>query len=973
MSDVDTHPAFEHIRSREVATLNLTVHEFAHRKTGAMHFHLAMPHKENVFMLALRTVPMDSKGVAHILEHTALCGSERFPVRDPFFLMIRRSLNTFMNAFTTSDYTAYPFASQNRQDFGNLLDIYLDAVFFARLDPLDFAQEGHRLEFDEADDPTSNLVYRGIVFNEMKGDSSSPISVLDNQLKKILYPSTTYHFNSGGDPRDIPDLTYEQLLSFYKSHYHPSNAVFMTFGDMKAADLQNEFETKALARFSRSDDKIEVGIEQRFHHTVRAEERYAVDDDSDLNNKTHVVMAWLLGPNTDLKLLLKCNLLSDVLLNTSASPLRMALENTSFGGAPSPLCGLEETHREMSFICGLEGSNLDSADDVEKLIISTLEKVIEKGIEKEKLEACLHQLELTHREIGGDGFPFGLQLIFSCMPAAIHRGDPIDLLDLDPVLESLRKEIEKPDFIQKLVQEILLDNKHRVRLCLYPDPKLNERNQIAEEEELSAKKNALTSEETKKIIQLTQELQNRQNREEPIDVLPKVGLRDIPASFDVPTGITTQSTAGVAVSHFEAGTSGLVYHQVVCGLPQLGSRELRHLPLFTHIVSELGSANRSYIETQHIQHSVSGGISAYSAVRGSVSDPNNVMANVTYSSRSLNRHTKSMMAILEDTFFKPNFSEVSRIRDLIKQIRIRREGSITGAGHTLAMSAASSYFRPISLLNHHLSGLEGIRGLKLLDDNLDNQSDLEEFVGSFGRLHGSLVDSSRELLLVSDPGFSHRALELLEEHWHEVPMGQVDSNLQVPFAGTSKDQAWLTATQVNFCASAFQTVSEDHADAPPLSVLAGVLRNGYLHRVIREQGGAYGGGAGHDSANGVFRFYSYRDPNLMSTFDAFGDSIKWVLDSKLSFDLVEESILGIISSIDAPASPAGEARQAFHNKWFGRDASYRQTMRKNVLSVSVEDVQRVASEYLSKTCARVAVTSEINSGELDDSFVISQI
>ena len=204
-------------------------------------------------------------------------------------------------------------------------------------------------------------------------------------------------------------------------------------------------------------------------------------------------------------------------------------------------------------------------------------------------------------------------------------------------------------------------------------------------------------------------------------------------------------------------------------------------------------------------------------------------------------------------------------------------------------------------------------------------------------------------------------------------MGQVDLNLQVPFAGTSKDQVWLTATQVNFCASAFQTVSEDHADAPPLSVLAGVLRNGYLHRVIREQGGAYGGGAGHDSANGVFRFYSYRDPNLMSTFDAFGDSIKWVLDSKISFDLVEESILGIISSIDAPASPAGEARQAFHNKWFGRDASYRQTMRKNVLSVSVEDVQRVASEYLSKTCARVAVTSEINSGELDDSFVISQI
>ena len=208
-----------HIRSHSIDHLNLTVHEFEHGKTGAMHFHFGMPHTENVFMVALRTVPMDSTGVAHILEHTALCGSEKFPVRDPFFLMIRRSLNTFMNAFTTSDYTAYPFASQNAQDFQNLLEIYLDAVFFARLDSLDFAQEGHRIEFENPEDDSSDLVYRGVVYNEMKGDSSSVISVLYDKLKQHLYPSATYHFNSGGDPTVIPDLTYDQLLDFYKSHY----------------------------------------------------------------------------------------------------------------------------------------------------------------------------------------------------------------------------------------------------------------------------------------------------------------------------------------------------------------------------------------------------------------------------------------------------------------------------------------------------------------------------------------------------------------------------------------------------------------------------------------------------------------------------------------------------------------------------------------------------------------------------------
>ena len=312
-TQVRSHPAFELKRSRRVETLDLTVHEFEHRNTGAMHYHLAIPQKENVFMVALRTVPMDSRGVAHILEHTALCGSERFPVRDPFFLMIRRSLNTFMNAFTTSDYTAYPFASQNAQDFRNLLDIYLDAVFFSRLDPLDFAQEGHRVEFEVADDPSSDLVYRGVVYNEMKGDSSSVISVLYDNLKTHLYPTTTYHYNSGGDPDYIPELTYEQLLAFYKSHYHPSNAIFMTFGDMPAYDLQAEFETKALSRFSRSDVKIQVGPEQRIKQTVRVVAPYAIDDASDLSDKTHIVMAWLLGPNTDLELLLKCNLLAEYL------------------------------------------------------------------------------------------------------------------------------------------------------------------------------------------------------------------------------------------------------------------------------------------------------------------------------------------------------------------------------------------------------------------------------------------------------------------------------------------------------------------------------------------------------------------------------------------------------------------------------------------------------------------------------------
>jgi Zn-dependent M16 (insulinase) family peptidase len=284
------HPAFTPLRQQTIDSLNIRVEQFEHTATGAMHYHLAADYSENVFLVAQRTVPQDSTGVAHILEHTALCGSERYPVRDPFFMMLRRSLNTFMNAFTSSDWTAYPFASQNRKDFDNLLQVYLDAVFFSRLDPLDFAQEGHRVEFAEPDNPESDLVFKGVVFNEMKGAMSSVTSTLWQKLCEQLFPSTTYHYNSGGDPEHIPDLSYQQLVDFYRSHYHPSNSIFMTFGDIPAAELQAVFEERALQRFQRLDQRIQVRAERRLDAPLRIEDCYAFDESGSTDNRTHLVM-----------------------------------------------------------------------------------------------------------------------------------------------------------------------------------------------------------------------------------------------------------------------------------------------------------------------------------------------------------------------------------------------------------------------------------------------------------------------------------------------------------------------------------------------------------------------------------------------------------------------------------------------------------------------------------------------------------
>ena len=413
-----SHPAFEHIRSEHIRSLDIDLHEFRHIDTGTPHVHLAADNPENVFLVGLRTIPTDSTGVAHILEHTVLCGSEKYPVRDPFFMMIRRSLNTFMNAFTSSDWTAYPFASQNRKDFFNLLDVYLDAVFFSRLHELDFAQEGHRVEFEKPDDPSSPLVFKGVVFNEMKGAMSAPTSFLWQTLTKHLFPNNTYHHNSGGDPEAIPDLSYQQLKNFYDTHYHPSNAVLMTYGDIPAQELQARFQLQVLSRFKPLDRTISVADAKRYHSPVRVEEAYATQE-TETGDKTHIVVGWLLGSSVDLDQRLRAHLLSSVLLDNSASPLMQTLEKSDLGTSPSPLCGLEDSAKEMVFACGLEGSNPEQTEAVESLILDTLADVVSNGVPQSQIEAVLHQLELSQREIRGDGMPFGLQLVLSGLSTAM--------------------------------------------------------------------------------------------------------------------------------------------------------------------------------------------------------------------------------------------------------------------------------------------------------------------------------------------------------------------------------------------------------------------------------------------------------------------------------------------------------------------------------------------------------------------------
>jgi len=894
-----------------------------------------------------------------------LCGSDKYPVRDPFFMMTRRSLNTFMNAMTSSDWTAYPFASQNDKDFDNLLSVYLDAVFFARLDEMDFAQEGHRVEFEEMEDSATDLVYKGVVFNEMKGAMSSPVSQLWQKISKHLFPTTTYHYNSGGEPAEITSLSYEQLKTFYTSHYHPSNAIFMTFGDLDVSELQGKIDQQALAKFDKQDQQWSVPLEQRLAAPMRIEESYSVetDDADELADKTHHVIAWLLGESANLKEQLEAHLLSQLLLDNSASPLRKALEKCEFATAPSPMCGLEDSNREMSFMCGIEGSNVIDADAFEKLVFEVLNDVADKGVEQEEIDSVLHQLEFHQREIGGDSHPYGMQLIFSGMSAATHYGDPVAMINIEPALEALKEDVKDPEFVQNLVKDLLLSNRHFIRLSLRPDSELGAEELRIEKDKLAKMKAELSEQDAQAIVQQSLDLKARQEQEDDSELLPSVGLEDVPTEIKYPEAdsdeVRQQAKLADNIVSYSTGTNGIVYQQLITNLPALNTEELQLLPLLGYTWTEVG-ATGNYLEQQQKQAAYCGGISSYASIKPkAISEDNQqdeMLAYYTFSGKALASNQQEFSELMRETVLQADFSDAERIGELTGQISARRLQGITGNGHGLAMQVAAAQVSEHAAMMSDISGLPLTQRLKQAQQE-DSSKRSEQLAKELQALQQKVISQPTEVLLIQDK-------EQLSAHAQSVASWQQDY-AESPFNIAQADAAslassalhnyWMVDSQVNFCAMAFPTVNQLHPDAPALSVAAGILRNGFLHTAIREQGGAYGAGASQDSNLGIFKFYSYRDPRIEGTFDDFKASISWILNDAKDEGLVEQSILGIIGSMDRPSSPAGEAKLIHHALKSGRTPERRLAYRQGLLSVTLADVKRVIETYLLSAEGKKAV------------------
>ena len=943
-----SYKTFEYIRDIFIPSLNVNISQHRHHITGAEHYHIKSENIENVFLVGFRTVPMDSTGIAHVLEHTVLCGSEKYPVRDPFFMMTRRSLNTFMNAFTSSDWTAYPFATQNKKDFNNLLDVYLDSVFFSRLDSLDFAQEGHRMVFSKENNTESPLVYKGVVYNEMKGALSSPSRQLCDLLYRYLFSAdSTYHYNSGGDPESIVDLTYTDLISFYKKHYHPSNSFFMTYGDIPAGEHQRAFEEKVLSRFEAMDDFIEVRALKPSYSPIKVVHSYPLDIKSTGKQSYHV-LGWVLGENHDLKSAFKMQILSDVLMDNSSSPLMEALEKTTLGASPAQICGLDGEGRENVFICGIEGSAPENGEKFKCLVISTLEGIAKNGISQEKLEAVLHQFEISQREMSGGGYPYGLKLMLSMIPFCVHRGDVIAAVDIDKVLDELRQDIKDPDFIKNLVKDNLLENQHQVLLTLNPDETLTERKTLFNKKYLMSIREKLSTKEKEEIIELAGALKSRQEQVDDDGILPQVTINDVPTDLvKVNCKVITRGRC----KYYEQETNGILYQKIIVNLPKLSDEELNILWLYGQCLPELGAGDVNYMEMQEMQARFTGGFSAYIDINGKPDDENNVAGRLILSGKCLGKNYTKFNELMSNLFNNVRFDDTERLRELVSQISSSQEQKVIDYGHHFAMEAASSGMNSASRLKYHMEGLSGVRYLKDLDVSINESTNLKGLSKSLSSLHNKIIANSQHVLMIGEK----QNQELMESmRLSEQKSDSLDSEFSLDSVSEPVKLGYMMNTQVNFCSQAYKTVPISHSDAPILTVIGGILRNGFLHRSIREQGGAYGAGASQDNDNGVLRLYSYRDPRLTETFNDFKASIVWLKCGEFLDSQIQEAILGVISSLDKPMSPAQEASKDYFDNIHGRNYEMRKEFRIKVLKVSRDDIVRVSNAYLTPKNASIA-------------------
>jgi hypothetical protein len=903
----------------------LAAHAFfyVHEKTGAELLSIVNDDENKVFGVTFRTPPSDSTGVAHILEHSVLCGSRKYPVKEPFVELLKGSLQTFLNAFTYPDRTCYPVASQHLEDFYNLVDIYLDAVFYPRITRQIFMQEGWHYEID----PDGGLLLKGVVFNEMKGAYSSPDHLLAEYSLQSLFPDTPYGLDSGGDPKVIPELTFEQFSSFHSRFYHPSNARFYFCGDdppeRRLAVLDDY-----LREFDRLPVQSEIPAQPGFSEPRRVKRPFASGEQDVSEARGMVTVNWLLAENTDVDTNFSMQVLEYILLGMPGSPLRRALIDSGLGEDLAGE-GLGSELRQGYFSTGLKGVALENLDDVEPLILQTLASIAENGIDPEMVEAALNTIEFRFRENNTGRFPRGLILMLRALTTWLYGGDPTALLAFESPLENVKASAEKPGFLENLIRTLFLENRHRTTLLLVPDPHLGEAEEKAAKERLAEARSAMDQEQIEEISRAAAELEKLQQTPDPPEALasiPVLKREDLePHNKKIPCEeLSIEDTPAL---YHELFTSGIVYLDIGFDLHVLPERYIPFIPLFGRCLVEIGTEKEDFSSLGSRISRITGGISPHT-FNALIRDSRQSASWLFLRTKAVASRLPELVDLMQDILLRVNLDNQGRFTQMLLEEKARLEESLIPGGHQIVSTRLRAHFNEAGKAAEQMGGVSQLFFLRDLVERV--KTDWPSVRENLEHIRQNLINRRAAIVNITANAMDEArdTVAPVLASLPEYPVKRADWDWRNP----GSFETLTIPSQVNYIGKALDLFASGYTFQGSSFAITRYLRNSWLWDQIRVQGGAYGAFCSLDRFGGILTFVSYRDPQADHTLDVYDGAAEYLQTLTLEERELTKSIIGAIGDMDAHMLPDAKGFASLAMYLTGDDERLRQEIRDDVLA-----------------------------------------
>ncbi|MCI8466183.1 MAG: insulinase family protein [Lachnospiraceae bacterium] len=936
---------YEMIEEREIGELNAKAFLLCHKKSGARLFLISNDDENKVFTIGFRTPVRDSTGVPHIMEHSVLCGSKKFPVKDPFVELAKGSLNTFLNAMTYPDKTVYPVASVNDQDFQNLMDVYLDAVFHPNIYKNEkiFRQEGWHYELEEEEGP---LTINGVVYNEMKGVFSSPESVLDRYTRKVLFPDTPYCSESGGEPEEIPSLTYEQFLDFHRTYYHPSNSYIYLYGNMDMEEKLCFLDREYLSHYERQPVDSEIPLQKEFLPKQEYELSYPISMEEETAGKTYLSVNMVVGTALNPRLYVAFQILEYVLLSASGAPLKQALVDAGIG--TDIYGGYDSGVLQPVFSVVAKNTDKEKKKQFLEVIRETLERLSSEGIGDRALEAGINYFEFKYREADFGSYPKGLMYGLQCFDSWLYDDqDPFMHLQFEEIFAYL-KEKRREGFFENLIKEYLLDSLHQAVIVLSPKQGLERERQEALKEALEKRLSAMGPEERKALIRQTRELKEYQQEpssKEELETIPILSREDIKKEA-FPIGGEERMESGVPVLYSDLFTNGIGYMKLIFDVSQVAREDWPYLGFFRYILGLLNTDKHSYQEFSNEVNVETGGIQTSLGCYPLVMQPGNFFATLEISVKAFYKKQDKAMEFIREMIGGSVFEDEKRIYELAARARSRIKEWMLGSGHSAAVVRAGSYYSPISAFGDATTGVEYYELLKALETNFDGEKEK-----LFQKLRALCeVIFRKENLFVSFSGEKEGygsfqsplegLIAELSEHGKKKPF-PLEAIPSGRFILSRKNEGFMTSSQVQYVARSGNFLQEGYPYTGAMRVLQMILSYEYLWIQVRVKGGAYGVMSGL-SRNGDGYFVSYRDPNLGKTNEVFEGVPGYLEKFEADERDMTRYIIGAISHMDVPLTPSGRGSRNTAMYLYGLTDEMLQKERDQVLGATPEDIRALA-------------------------------